>query len=76
MFVNSFDYFICFFYDFLSVAVREVEEETGLKVNVLDENIYSFQSAPVKCSKSLNRNITMEDLVGFEKLLIYYQFLY
>lgn len=34
--------------DFLSVAVREVEEETGLKVHVLDENIYSIQSAPVK----------------------------
>ena len=34
--------------DFLSVAVREVEEETGLKVKVLDENIYSIQSAPVK----------------------------
>ena len=34
--------------DFLSVAVREVEEETGLKVKILDENIYSIQSAPVK----------------------------
>lgn len=34
--------------DFLSVAVREVEEETGLKVKVLDENIYSIQSAPIK----------------------------
>lgn len=34
--------------DFLSVAVREVEEETGLKVKVLDENVYSIQSAPVK----------------------------
>lgn len=34
--------------DFLSVSVREVEEETGLKVKVLDENIYSIQSAPVK----------------------------
>lgn len=34
--------------DFLSVAVREVEEETGLKAKVLDENIYSIQSAPVK----------------------------
>ena len=32
----------------LSVAVREVEEETGLKAKVLDENIYSIQSAPVK----------------------------
>ena len=32
----------------LSVAVREVEEETGLKVKVLDENIYAIQSAPVK----------------------------
>ena len=34
--------------DFLSVAVREVEEETGLKVDVLDRNIFSIQSAPVK----------------------------
>ena len=34
--------------DLLSVAVREVEEETGLKVKVLDNNIYSIQSAPVK----------------------------
>lgn len=34
--------------DFLSVAVREVEEETGLKVKVLDKNIFSIQSAPVK----------------------------
>ena len=32
----------------LSVAVREVEEETGLKVKVLNEEIYSIQSAPVK----------------------------
>jgi len=32
----------------LSVAVREVEEETGLKVKILDENIYAIQSAPVK----------------------------
>lgn len=34
--------------DFLSVAVREVEEETGLKAKVLDKNIYSIQCAPVK----------------------------
>ena len=34
--------------DLLSVAVREVEEETGLKVKVLDNSIYSIQSAPVK----------------------------
>ena len=34
--------------DLLSVAVREVEEETGLKAKVLDKNIYSIQSAPVK----------------------------
>lgn len=31
--------------DLLSVAVREVLEETGLKVKVLDESIYSIQSA-------------------------------
>ena len=34
--------------DLLSVAVREVEEETGLKVKVLDENIFAINSAPVK----------------------------
>ena len=34
--------------DLLSVAVREVEEETGLKVKLLDNNIYSIQSVPVK----------------------------
>ena len=32
----------------LSVAVREVEEETGIKAKILDENIYAIQSAPVK----------------------------
>ena len=34
--------------DLLSVAVREVLEETGLKVKVLDDNIYAIQVAPVK----------------------------
>ena len=34
--------------DLLSVAVREVEEETGLKVKVLDPNIYAIQSLPAK----------------------------
>ena len=34
--------------DFLSVAVREVKEETGLKVDVLDQNIFSIQSAAGK----------------------------
>lgn len=34
--------------DLLKVAVREVEEETGLKVKVLDDNIYAIDSAPVK----------------------------
>ena len=28
--------------DLLKVAVREVEEETGLKVRVLDDNIYAI----------------------------------
>ena len=32
----------------LEVAIREVEEETGLKVKVLDDSIFSIQSAPVK----------------------------
>ena len=34
--------------DLLSVAVREVEEETGLKVKVLDNNIFALNSVPVK----------------------------
>lgn len=34
--------------DLLKVAMREVEEETGLKVKVLDDNIYAIESAPVK----------------------------
>lgn len=34
--------------DLLSVAVREVEEETGLKTKVLDNSIFGLQSAPVK----------------------------
>lgn len=34
--------------DLLSVAVREVEEETGLKTKVLDNSIFGIQSAPVK----------------------------
>lgn len=34
--------------DLLGVAVREVEEETGLKTKVLDENIFAIQAAPVK----------------------------
>lgn len=34
--------------DLLKVAVREVEEETGLKVRGLDDNIYAIDSAPVK----------------------------
>lgn len=33
--------------DLLSVAVREVAEETGLEVKVLDNNIFAIQSAPV-----------------------------
>ncbi len=32
--------------DLLSVAVREVEEETGLKGKVLDQEIFSIQSLP------------------------------
>ena len=32
--------------DLLSVAVREVEEETGLKVKVLDNNIFALNSLP------------------------------
>ena len=33
--------------DLLSVAVREVEEETGLKVKVLNNDIFGIQSLPV-----------------------------
>lgn len=34
--------------DLLSVALREVEEETGLKAKVLDKNIFSIQAATTK----------------------------
>ena len=34
--------------DLLSTAVREVEEETGLKVKILDNDIYSIQSVAIK----------------------------
>lgn len=34
--------------DLLGVALREVKEETGLDVKVLDENIFGIHSAPVK----------------------------
>jgi len=34
--------------DFLSVAIREVEEETGLKTKVLNEGIYAIQSLPTQ----------------------------
>ncbi len=34
--------------DLLSVAAREVEEETGVKPKVLDKNIFAIQSAPIK----------------------------
>jgi len=34
--------------DLLQVAIREIEEETGLKTTVLDKNIFSIQAAPVK----------------------------
>lgn len=34
--------------DLLSVALREVEEETGLKAQVLDKNIFSISAVPVK----------------------------
>ena len=56
--------------DFLSVAVREVEEETGLKVKVLDENIYSIQSAPVKghikCEKYVSAHLHLDVLYIME----------
>lgn len=32
----------------LAVAMREVEEETGLKPKLLDENIFSIQAAPTR----------------------------
>lgn len=34
--------------DLLSVAIREVEEETGLKTKVLDDTIYAINSNPVQ----------------------------
>ena len=32
----------------LGVAIREVQEETGLTVKTLDDSIFSIQSAPIK----------------------------
>lgn len=43
--------------DLLNVAIREVEEETGLKVKVLDESIFSIQSAPVKGHVKKNKYV-------------------
>lgn len=34
--------------DLLSVAIREVEEETGLKAKVLEKDIFSIQALPTK----------------------------
>ena len=34
--------------DLLAVAVREVEEETGLKAKVINPNIFAIQSLPIK----------------------------
>ena len=34
--------------DLLAVAVREVEEETGLKTKVIDKNIFGIQALPIK----------------------------
>lgn len=31
----------------LSVAIREVEEETGLKTKILDESIYAISASPI-----------------------------
>ena len=54
----------------LSVAVREVEEETGLKAKILDENIYAIQSAPVKghikSGKSVSSHIHFDVLYLME----------
>lgn len=33
--------------DLLSVAIREVEEETGLKTKVLDDSIFSISASPI-----------------------------
>ena len=34
--------------DLLSVAIREVLEETGVKANILDNSIFAIQALPIK----------------------------
>ena len=51
--------------DFLSVAVREVEEETGLKVKILDENI-----AFLKRQKGIKEVICIPQVRNLEDELV------
>lgn len=44
--------------DLLAVAVREVEEETGLKTKVIDSNIFAIQSLPVKGHIKLGKYVS------------------
>ncbi len=44
--------------NFLEVAVREVLEETGLKVRVLDKNIFGIQANPVQSHIKNNKFIS------------------
>ncbi len=47
--------------DLLSVAVREVEEETGLKAKVLDKEIFSIQTAPTKGHVKRGKYVSAHD---------------
>lgn len=56
--------------DLLKVAIREVYEETGLKVKVLDDNIYSIQTLPVvghvKRGKYVSSHVCLDVVYLFE----------
>lgn len=56
--------------DLLKVAVREVYEETGLKVKVLDENFYAIQTLPVvghiKRGKYVSSHVCLDVVFLFE----------
>ena len=56
--------------DLLSVALREVEEETGLKAHILDKSIFSIQSLPtrghIKRGKYVSAHIHLDILYLFE----------
>jgi len=56
--------------DLLSVAVREVEEETGLKPKVLDEKIYAISLSPIIGHEKRGKYIQAH--THLDKEIIYY----